>query len=187
LKLIPKNYLKYKFFNSFFTGLSIGSVFVIYEPLSPSVFSLGGIFLAIGMLIIAKFYEILLNIRKYFLIALMVEIIMLILVIVFLIKPYDYLIALLVYSGYQLTFMFGAYLMRAETLVVRKKKVLTLVDVSKQYGYLSGMGISFAFYKFLEFALTNDKKVQVYYLHFLLFLIEILIIYFFIKSFEGRK
>ncbi len=187
MRLIPKIYVRYKFFNSLFTGLSVGSIFVIYEPLEPSLFSLGGILLAVGMLIIAKFYEVLLNIKKYYLIALFVEIIMLSLVTVFLIEPYDYMTALIVYAGYQLTFMFGAYLVRAETLIVRKKALLTLVDVSKQYGYLAGMGASYIFYKFLEYLTIMDKKEQVYYLHFLLFIIEIIIIFQFIKSFKGEK
>ncbi|WP_187647151.1 hypothetical protein [Nitrosophilus labii] len=187
MRLIPKIYVRYKLFNSLFTGLSVGSIFVIYEPLEPSLFSLGGILLAVGMLIIAKFYEVLLNIKKYYLIALFVEIIMLSLVTVFLIEPYDYMTALIVYAGYQLTFMFGAYLVRAETLIVRKKTLLTLVDVSKQYGYLAGMGISYIFYKFLEYLTITDKKEQVYYLHFLLFIIEIIIIFLFIKSFKGEK
>ncbi|WP_281951225.1 hypothetical protein [Nitrosophilus kaiyonis] len=187
MKLIPRNYLKYKFFNSLFTGLSVGSIFVIYEPLNPSLFSLGGIILAIGMIIIAKFYEVLLNIKKYFLIGLFVEFIMLLLVIIFLISPYNYMSALFVYAGYQLTFMFGAYLVRAETLIVHKKRLLTLVDISKQVGYLFGMAFSFLFYKILENLYNLDKKEQVYDLHFLLFFIEIIIIYFFIKSFKGRK
>ncbi len=187
MRLIPKIYVRYKFFNSLFTGLSVGSIFVIYEPLEPSLFSLGGILLAVGMLIIAKFYEVLLNIKKYYLIALFVEIIMLSLVTVFLIEPYDYMTALIVYAGYQLTFMFGAYLVRAETLIVRKKTLLTLVDVSKQYGYLAGMGISYIFYKFFDYLTITYKKEQVYYLHFLLLIIEIIIIYIFIKSFKGEK
>lgn len=186
MKLIPREYIRYKFFNSLFTGLSVGSIFVIYEPLHPSLFSLGGIALAVGMLIIAKFYEVLLNIRKYFLIALFVEIVMLALVTMFLIDPYEYMTALLVYAGYQLTFMFGAYLVRAETLIVHKKALLTMVDVSKQYGYLVGMGLSYLFYKILEFFGNVDKKEQVYDLHFLLFFIEIIIIYLFIKSFKGK-
>ncbi len=187
MKLILRKYIEYKFFNSFFTGISVGSIFVIYEPLKPSIFSLGGILLAIGMLIVAKFYDVLLNIKKYFLIALFVELIMLTLITIFLIKPYSYTTALLVYSGYQLTFMFGAYLVRAETLIVKKRKFLTLVDESKQFGYLFGMFVSYLFYKFLDFLSITDKKIQVYNLHFLLFLIEVIIIYLFIKSFKGRK
>ncbi len=186
MKLIPTPYVKYKFLNSLFTGLSVGSVFVIYEPLNPSVFSLGGILLAIGMLIVAKFYEVLLNVEKYFLIALLVELVMLFLILYFLIKPYSYHTALLIYGGYQLTFIFGAYLVRAETLIVHKKKLLTIVDVAKQYGYLSGMGVSYLFYKTAEFFSVSDKKEQVYDLHFLLLAVELAVIIYFIKSFKKR-
>jgi len=42
-------FVKYKFTNSMFTGLSIGAIFTIYKPLSPIVFSIGGIVLAIFM------------------------------------------------------------------------------------------------------------------------------------------
>ncbi|WP_200763743.1 hypothetical protein [Nitrosophilus alvini] len=187
MKLIPKNYLRYKFFNSLFTGLSIGSIFVIYEPLEPSIYSVGGIILAIGMLIIAKFYEVLLNIRKYFIIGLFVEVVILMLVTIFLVKPYDYQTALFVYSGYQLTFMFGAYLVRAETLIVRKKRLLTLVDVSKQKGYLAGMALSYIFYKILEQWGLTAKKEQVYDLHFILFAVEFLIIWLFVSSFSKKR
>ena len=69
MKLNEKTFLAYKLFNSSFTGLSIGILFTIYQPLSlenQSVYSLGGMALAIGMLIIAKFYERLLNIKSFF-------------------------------------------------------------------------------------------------------------------------
>lgn len=183
MRLDLHNYLYYKFFNSLFTGLSVGTIFVIYSPLEPSIYSLGGIALAIGMLIIAKFYDVLMNIRRYFQIGLMVEVVILLLVVVFLIKPYTYMTALLVYAGYQLTFMFGAYLVRAETLIVKKALFLTKVDISKQVGYLSGMVASYIFYKLV----STDKQTQVYYLHFLLLVIEIVIIWLFVKSFKGKR
>ncbi len=41
-------FLAYKFFNSLFLGLSIGAVFTLYEPLSPAIFSAGGIGLALS-------------------------------------------------------------------------------------------------------------------------------------------
>ena len=44
--LNPSAFIIYKWFNSLFLGVSIGSVFTIYEPLEPSVYSLGGIALA---------------------------------------------------------------------------------------------------------------------------------------------
>ncbi len=187
VKIYPKKYFIYKFFNSTFTGLSVGSIFTIYASLKPSIFSLGGVLLAIGMLIVAKFYEKLITLTKFFFISLFVEIVMLVLILLFLIKPYTYTTALLVYAGYQLTFVFGSYLVRAETLFLRKKRFLSLVDIYKQVGYLAGLVISFFFYKGLEFffnVTTNQEKV--YLLHFLLLLVEILIILFLIKSFKIR-
>ncbi|BCD61807.1 hypothetical protein NitYY0826_C0670 [Nitratiruptor sp. YY08-26] len=183
MRLRLKNYIFYKYFNSFFTGLSVGSIFVIYTPLQPSIFSFGGIVLAVGMLLIAKFYDVLLNIRRYFQIGLFVELVMLGLIIIFLLHPYTYMTALLVYSGYQLTFMFGAYLVRAETLIVKKAVALTKVDISKQVGYLVGMVGSFIFYQIVD----ATKQQQVYMLHYLLLVVEVVIIMLFIKSFERHK
>ncbi len=187
MRLIPKRYIIYKFLNSSFTGLSIGSIFTIYAPLKPSIYSIGGILLALAMIIIAKFYERIMNIHYFFIISMFVEIVILFLVIFFLIHPYTYLTALLIYAGYQLTFAFGSYLLRAETLIVKKAKLLTLVDVYKQSGYLAGLLVSFLFYKILEYKFgikTNEEKV--YDLHFLLLIVEISIIYTLYKSFRFK-
>ena len=35
----PTAFIRYKFLNSLFLGLSVGAVFVLYTPLSPAVFS----------------------------------------------------------------------------------------------------------------------------------------------------
>ncbi len=183
MRLRLRPYLIYKLLNSLFTGLSVGSIFVIYQPLHPSIYSIGGILLALGMLLIAKYYDILLNIRRYFQIGLLVELVMLALVVLFLLRPYTYMTALLVYAGYQLTFMFGAYLVRAETLIVKKATALAKVDIFKQIGYLAGMVFSFLFYQLVD----GDKQTQVYKLHYLLLVTEIAIIWFFIHSFERRR
>ncbi|WP_457622656.1 hypothetical protein [Persephonella sp.] len=185
ISLKPRTYIWYKFFNSFFTGLSIGSIFTIYAPLKPSIYSVGGILLAVGMLIVAKFYEKLMNIHKFFFISLFVEAVIFLLVIYFLINPYTYMTALLVYAGYQLTFVFGAYLVRAETLIVRKKNLLSIIDIYRQTGYLSGMAGSFLFYKMLEYQIgITSNQDKVYYLHFLLVLVEAVIITVLIRSFK---
>ena len=83
MKLNEKTFLIYKLFNSSFTGLSIGILFTIYNPLDPSVYSIGGIILAASMLLIAKFYEKLLNIKSFYYISLMVELMMLFTIIIF--------------------------------------------------------------------------------------------------------
>jgi hypothetical protein len=111
-----------------------------------------------------------------------VELVMFSLVLLFLLKPYTYITALFVYAGYQLTFMFGAYLVRAETLIVKRSSYLSKVDIFKQAGYLAGMVGSYLFYKIVG----GDKEQQVYMLHYLLLGVEIVIIVLFIKSFQRR-
>ena len=110
-------FILYKWFNSLFLGVSIGSVFTIYEPLEPSVYSLGGIALAAAMIIVAKFYHKILNVYFFFRLSLAVELIVMLMLIAFLIFSYSYQTALLIYIGYQITFVFGSYLVRAETLI----------------------------------------------------------------------
>ena len=184
-KLNVREFLKYKLLNSLFLGLSVGSIFVLYAPLQPSVYSLGGIFLAFAMLIVAKFYYKILNIEYFFKISLFVEVVLLLGVSYFLLYSYSYATAFIIYLGYQVTFTFGSYLIRAETLFLRRSKPLELVDVAKQKGYLFGILIAYVFYQILEyyFALT-DKQTQVYLIHFLLLLTQISIIYQLFKSFK---
>jgi len=183
LRLQLRPYLRYKLLNSLFTGLSVGSIFTIYQPLEPSIYSAGGIFLALGMMGIARLYHRIMDLYHYFLIALGVEVTILLLVLLFLIHPYTYMTALLIYSGYQLTFIFGAYLVRAETLLVRRASYLTKVDISKQMGYLIGLVGSYLFYKSVE----GPKEEQVYLLHYLLLAVEVGIIWLLIRSFKRRR
>ncbi|SNZ11789.1 hypothetical protein SAMN06265182_2121 [Persephonella hydrogeniphila] len=186
-RLYPRRYFWYKFFNSLFTGLSIGSIFTIYAPLKPSIYSIGGILLAIGMLIVAKFYEKLMTMKIFFLISLFVEFVILVLISYFLVNPYTYSTALFVYAGYQITFVFGSYIVRTETLFLKKKKLLSWLDMFKQSGYLLGLAVSFVFYKILEnffSIITNQEKI--YNLHFFLLFVEILIIITLIRSFKIR-
>ena len=113
-----RKFIAYKFFNSLFLGLSVGTIFIIYTPLEPSIYSLGGVLLAISMLVIAKFYTKILNRYYFFRISFLVEIVMLSLIIYFLLASYGYTTALIVYIGYQSTFAFGSYLVRAETILL---------------------------------------------------------------------
>ena len=185
LRINNRNFIKYKFFNSLFLGTSIGSIFTIYTPLEPSVYSIGGIALAIAMLIIATLYSRILNINYFYKISLFVELVILSVVIAFLLFSFNYQLALLVYIGYQITFMFGSYLVRGETLLLKKDRILTLVDVSKQFGYLIGLGTSYLFYKIIEYQFQIiDNQTQVFYIHYLLLIIEILVVIFLIRSFE---
>ena len=178
MKLKENYFLWYKLLNSSFTGLSIGILFTIYQPLTdPSIYSLGGIALATAMLVIAKFYDRLLNIRKFFQISMGVEIVMLITLLLFMLLQYTFTSALLVYMGYQFTFIFGGYLVRAETLVAKDKELLGKIDINKQLGYLLGIGLSFLFYKVLEYGLElTDAKLQINILHYFLVALQSLII-----------
>ena len=188
LRINNRNFLRYKFFNSLFLGTSIGSVFTIYAPLDPSVYSVGGIVLAASMLIVATLYSRILNINYFYKISLFVELVILSVIIAFLLLSFNYQIALFVYIGYQITFMFGSYLIRGETLLLKKDRLLTLVDVAKQLGYLIGLALSFLFYKFIEYQFQIiDNQTQVFYIHYLLLIIEIIVIIFLVKSFEKYK
>jgi hypothetical protein len=106
----------------------------------------------------------------------------------FLIFSYSYQIALLIYIGYQITFVFGSYLVRAETLVFKEDSMLTKIDMAKQIGYLVGMAASYAFYKSVEhFDLLSEKQEQVYYIHFLLVAIELMVIILLWKAFNDKR
>ena len=188
INLNQSAFILYKWFNSLFLGVSIGSVFTIYEPLEPSVYSLGGIALAAAMIIVAKFYHKILNVYFFFRLSLAVELIVMLMLIAFLIFSYSYQTALLIYIGYQITFVFGSYLVRAETLVFKEDHILTKIDMAKQIGYLVGMAISYAFYKGVEyFELRSDKQEQVYYMHFLLVAIELIVITLLWKAFNYKS
>lgn len=183
-----RDFVKYKFLNSLFTGISVGSIFIIYTPLQPIIFSVGGIALAVAMLLIARFYVRILNRTWFWRISLGVEIVMLLLVLGFLLFSYSYATALFVYAGYQLTFAFGSYLVRAETILIEKARALTYLDVYKQAGYLAGMLMAFIFYEGLEVAAgIGDSQTQVYLMHYLLLGIEGSVLYFLYRAFHHSK
>ncbi len=188
LKLNNRAFLRYKLFNSLFTGLSIGILITIYGPLDPLTYSIGGMVLAVGMLIIAKFYEKLLNIKSFYYISLMVEIMMLITVTIFIFLQFSLVSALLIYIGYQFTFTFGGYLIRAETLVANDKELLGKIDFNKQLGYLIGLGASFVFYYTLKngFEIV-DPESQIMILHYLLIILQVLIVLFLKASFSKKE
>ena len=241
LHLNHKNFIVYKFFNSLFLGTSIGSIFIIYSPLEPAIYSVGGIVLAFGLIAVAYFYEKILNIEFFYKISLFVELVILGAIICFLIFSYSYEIALCVYIGYQITFIFGSYLGRVETLLLKEKSILKAVDISKQAGYMVGLLLSYIIFLFIgikatdlndgniqinetqkQYILTKENKLligfqipdmdedkvyekkelsstqlsslktivsknQVYYLHYVLVLFEILVIIFLMRSFRSRS
>ena len=180
-------FLTYKLFNSAFTGLSVGILFTIYNPLDPEIYSLGGIILASAMLVLAKFYEKLLNIKSFYFISILVEACMLITVLVFLILNYSLVSALVIYILYQFTFIFGGYLVRAETLVAKNKELLAKIDINKQIGYLLGLAFSFLFYKVLENSFNiSETKDQIIVIHYILLILQFSILAFLLLSFDKK-
>ena len=167
-------FLAYKFTNSLFLGLSIGSVFALYSPLPPSVFSAGGIGLALATLVIATQYHRLFNLLWFFRLSLLVELVVLAGVIAVLLYPVDQPLALFIYMGYQITFALGSYLVRCETLLITEERRLAQLDISKQAGYLGGMGLSWALYTLFDqhwgIAANIDQVVA---LHWPLLFVEI--------------
>lgn len=184
MKIDIRWFFSYKFLNSLFLGVSIGSIFTLYTPLEPSIYSIGGVVLAFFMLIIAQLYEKILTIKSFFIISLGVELVLLFAIIFFLFNSYNYQTALIIYIAYQITFIFGNYLLRAETLFLSKSVILKKVDTFKQIGYLLGMLISYLFYEYFN---KETKEEQVYLLHILLVFIETTIIYTLLKSFTTKK
>jgi len=176
-------YAIYKLLNSLFLGASVGMIFTIYSPLEPSIYSAGGIILALAMLAIARLYGIIMNMRWFFAISLTVELVVLAGVIYYIFFPYGYTTALMIYAGYQITFAFGAYLVRAETLVLGDEEALTKVDSAKQVGYLAGMMFSWIFYRVIESFGVTDPQRQVWMLHFFLILNEVAVIYTLLRAF----
>ena len=128
------------------------------------------------------------NINYFYQFSLFVEAIMMIWIIAFLMDPFSYQIALLIYIARQVTFLFGDFLGRAETIFIKKTEILSSIDVAKQLGAISGMIISVVFYKILEhkFFITENEP-QVFYIHFLLCIIEISIILLLVKAFQKIK
>lgn len=186
LTIIPQWFIRYKFLNSLFLGLSVGSIFTIYAPLEPSIYSLGGVVLALAMLIVARLYHTILNATWFFRISLGVEVVLLVAIGYFLMASYSYQTALMLYIGYQVTFVFGSYLVRAETLLLPTNTLLTRLDSAKQLGYLLGMGFSYLYYQVVAYYHITSPQEQVYRLHILLIIIEIFVILFIYKSFKKR-
>ncbi|MBL0703613.1 MAG: hypothetical protein JJV95_06505 [Sulfurospirillum sp.] len=186
MKLQLRDYIRYKFLNSLFFGISIGSIFVIYAPIEPATYSIGGILLAVCMLFVAKLYGYMMHIKVFFYITIFIESTVLLFVGFFLLFGYSYMTAISIYIGYQVTFIFGNYLVRIETITLKKTAILSFVDVAKQRGYLFGMIASYGFYKVLEYLHVHDKKIQIYDLHVALFILQIFILYFVFRAFYYR-
>ena len=184
LRIVPFWFTLYKFFNSLFLGLSVGAIFTLYAPLEPSIYSLGGVLLAFCMLLIAQLYDYILNAYWFFRISLFVELVLLLAMLYFIYYSYSYQTALLLYIGYQITFVFGSYLVRAETLLLKSHLLLKNIDTAKQLGYLVGMGASYFIYRLFNYYTITSAQEQVYTLHYLLIVVEIIVIGLVLKSFK---
>ena len=184
LQLLPDWFIRYKFVNSLFLGLSVGAIFTIYAPLDPSIYSIGGVALAVAMLIVARLYHLIMTTAWFFRISLFVELILFAAISYFLLYPYTYQTALLVYIGYQATFVFGSYLVRAETLLLPSDTLLTRLDTAKQLGYLAGMVCSYLFYQLIARYGIESNQDKVYTLHYLLLATEAMVIWLIVKSFQ---
>lgn len=187
MKLSFRPYLRYKFLNSLFTGMVGGSVFTIYGSLSPSTFSIGGILLALGLMGMAYLYHHLMKLERFFILSLAAEIIMLAMIGFFLIFSMYQTTALVIYGAYQLSFIFGGYLVRAETHFARKARIMGWIDIAKQQGYLGGLLLSYLFYKLLESVNIFSPSSQVYWLHIGLFPLEIFVIIFLVIAFKTSR
>ena len=173
----PAAFIRYKFLNSLFLGLSVGAVFVLYTPLSPAVFSAGGLGLALGTLIVATQYRRILVPAWFFRLSIAVELITLSGVTAVLVLPITLPLALFVYIGYQITFSLGSYLVRCETLLMGSVEQLRQLDIAKQAGYLLGMAAAWAIYTGLEHLLmVSEETAQVVSLHRVLWGLEVLVL-----------
>ena len=193
LKINKEKYIYFKFFNTLFFGISVGSYVTQYVPLKIEDFPIMGIIFSLLAIPIALLYKKIMTINYFYKISLLVEVLMLFWIIMFLIDPWaenkslqnSYQIALIIYIARHITFLFGDFLGRAETIFIRKTETLSSIDVSKQIGAISGMIISVFFYKTLQdrFYITENAP-QVFYIHFILLFIQIVIIFLLIKSFK---
>lgn len=173
----PDAFIRYKFLNSLFLGLSVGAVFVLYTPLSPAVFSAGGFGLALATLVVATQYRRILTPFWFFSSSLLVELVTLSGIAAVVLFPVETPLALFVYVGYQITFSLGNYLVRCETLLMVNASQLARLDVAKQLGYIIGMGAAWIFYTGLEtLAGVANRIEQVVALHYVLIGIELLVL-----------
>tara|TARA_B100000900_G_scaffold185594_1_gene157363 strand:- start:2542 stop:3114 length:573 start_codon:yes stop_codon:yes gene_type:complete len=178
-------YLYYKLYNSLFLGIGIGSYISQYQPIKILEIAILGIIFALLSIIIAKQYQKIININYFFKISLFVEYIMLFWMLAFLIFTFSYKIALLIYICRSITFLFGDYLGRAETHILKNKKIFTFIDINRQKGLILGMIYAVIFYYIVEhFFNISDNQKLVYYIHYILLFLQIYIIFQLNKSFK---
>jgi len=188
IEINNRNYIKYKFFNSLFLGAGIGSYISQYEPIKIYEIAILGIIFSFLSLLIAKAYHKIIYEKYFFQISLFVELVMVFWMLSFLIFNFSYKIALLIYIARSITFLFGDYLQRSETHLLKKKKIFTFIDINKQVGTIIGMFLAVIYYYMLKeyFQITENQQL-VYYIHYVLIGVECVIIYFLLRSFQKVK
>ncbi len=184
-KINIRSYIHYKLANSLYAGAAMGSIFVIYASLPPALFSAGGVALAFGGWLLAFFYMRLMKFSSFFVVGFGVELVSLALTIGFLRFGASSWIAFFVYFAYQFVFLFGNYLVRAETKLFRKTTLFAMFDRARQLGYLGGLGFSFLFYEWLGHIGIVDARVQIGYLYWSLFAVQIFVLFFYTRAFGG--
>lgn len=188
VKIHYRNYIKYKFFNSLFLGAGIGSYITQYQPIKITEIAILGIIFALLSIFIAKQYHKIIYKKYFFQISLFVELVMVFWMLFFLIFPFSYKIALLIYVARSITFLFGDYLQRSETHLFKKKKIFSFIDINRQMGSIIGMLFAVVYYYILEkYFYITENQALVYYIHFILFVVELVIIHFLIQSFKKVK
>ena len=156
----PAAFIRYKFLNSLFLGLSIGAVFVLYTPLSPACSRQAASDLALGTRSLPPSTDAFWRPDWFFRLSLGVELVTLSGVVAVLLFPLELALALFIYIGYQITFSLGNYLVRCETLLMVSVEQLRKLDVAKQAGYLLGMGGAWAVYTGLEHFAAIEERVE---------------------------
>lgn len=187
MHIIVRRYFAYKYLNAIFGGAVTGSVFTVYALLEPSLFSLGGIIVAIGVFIVAKLYGRLMNPRRFFEVTMATEILTLCSLVLFISLPKSYVMSLGYFWLYQCIFIFGIYLVRAESYLLRHIALLSMADRLKQKGYIVGLIISYGFYKGAHFLGVYDSWNQVWYLYLFLSIVQIVIIALLFRAFSGSN
>lgn len=186
MKIDFKNYLNYKLLNSVFNGAVTGSVFTVYGLLEPSLFSVGGVIVAVGIFAVAKLYSYFMNMRRFFEVSLFTEILTLATLAVFLLLPKGYAVSIIYFWIYQIVFIFGTYLVRVESYFLNKVSLLSMIDRIKQKGYIIGLILSYIFYETLKFMGEHDAWKQVWAIYIALFFVQIAIIFYLFKAFKKR-
>ena len=163
LKINFRKYIYYKFFNSLFLGVGIGSFISQYNPIKISEIAILGILFSVLSILIAKVYTKIMFQQYFYIILLFVEFVMLFWMTFFLLFEFSYKIALLIYISRSVTFLFGDYLGRAETHLVKRKQIFSFIDINRQMGMIIGMIIAVIFYYILEkvYFISDNQNIKI--------------------------